>query len=225
AQVGDAKRVLNLPEEKLKRLTTAAKGSVEAAMQEWRTQVESWVRNSVERATPATVKATLANLARTSYNVQGKGPHMQDPWKETVTTLLSSSEQKAWKQVVDDRQAYRVAAIATLSVNELDRRRRLTPEQVKKMHQLMSTVLDEYLPVIERYMNHAWHLQYYYALLPLAGVKEADLKATLTERQWKLIQERDLPDALQYWEGIKSYHKQRQEQGGNTTGGEGIFDK
>jgi hypothetical protein len=93
------------------------------------------------------------------------------------------------------------------------------------MHQLISDVLDEYLPDIERYMNHTWHLQYYYVLLPLAGVKEADLKATLTERQWKLVQERDLPDAVQYWEGIKSYHKQRQEQGGNTTGGAGIFDK
>ena len=225
AQVGDAKRVLNLPEEKLKRLTTAAKGSVEASMQEWRTQVESWVRNSVERATPATVKATLTNLARTSYTVHGKGPQTQDLWQGTITTLLSASEQKAWKKVVDARHSYRTAAIATLSVNELDRRRRLTPEQVKKMHQLISDVLDEYLPDIERYMNHTWHLQYYYVLLPLAGVKEADLKATLTERQWKLVQERDLPDAVQYWEGIKSYHKQRQEQGGNTTGGAGIFDK
>ncbi|MBK8036741.1 MAG: hypothetical protein IPK22_06330 [Verrucomicrobiaceae bacterium] len=225
AQVGDAKRVLNLPDEKVKRLSTAAKGAVEASMEEWRTQVESWVRNSVERATPATVKATLTNLARSTYNTQGKGPHTQDRWRETITTLLSESEQTAWKEVLDARKAYRTAAMATMSVNELDRRRRLTPEQVKKVHQLVSKVLNDYLPDIERYMNHSWHLQYYYALLPLAGVKEADLKSTLTERQWKLVQERDLSDALQYWEGIESYHKQRLEQDKNAEGGAGIFDE
>lgn len=223
AQVGDAKRVLNLPEEKVKRLTTAAKGAVESAMEEWRTQVESWVRNSVERATPGTVKATLANLARSSYNVQGKGPQTQDRWRDTVTALLSESEQTAWKKVLDARKAYRTATMATMSVNELDRRRRLTPEQVQKVHQLVSAVLDDYLPDIERYMNHTWHLQYYYALLPLAGVKEADLKSTLTERQWKLVQERDLADAVQYWEGIESYHKQRMEQNKDADGGAGIF--
>lgn len=225
AQVGDAKRVLNLPEEKVKRLTTAAKGAVEAAMEEWRTQVESWVRNSVERATPGTVKATLANLARSSYNVQGKGPQTQDRWRETVTALLSESEQIAWKKVLDARKAYRTATMATMSVNELDRRRRLTPEQVQKVHQLVSAVLDDYLPDIERYMNHTWHLQYYYALLPLAGVKEADLKSTLTDRQWKLVQERDLADALQYWEGIESYHKQRTEQNKDADGGAVLFDE
>jgi hypothetical protein len=110
-------------------------------------------------------------------------------------------------------------------VNELDRRRRLSPEQIKKVHQLVSTVLDDYLPDIERYMNHSWHLQYYYALLPLAGVKDGDLKSVLTERQWKLVQERDLPDAEQYWEGIESYHKQRLEQDKNAEGGAGIFDE
>lgn len=225
AQVGDAKRVLNLPEEKVKRLTTAAKGAVESAMEEWRTQVESWVRNSVERATPGTVKATLANLARSSYNVQGKGPQTQDRWRDTVTALLSESEQTAWKKVLDARKAYRTATMATMSVNELDRRRRLTPEQVQKVHQLVSAVLDDYLPDIERYMNHTWHLQYYYALLPLAGVKEADLKSTLTERQWKLVQERDLADAVQYWEGIESYHKQRMEQTKDADGGAVLFDE
>jgi hypothetical protein len=225
AKVSDAKRVLSLPDDKVKRLTTAAKGAVEASMEEWRTQVESWVRNSVERATPATVKATLANLARSTYNTQSKGPQTQDRWRETITTLLSESEQTAWKKVLDARKDYRTSAMATMSVNELDRRRRLSPEQIKKVHQLVSTVLDDYLPDIERYMNHSWHLQYYYALLPLAGVKDGDLKSVLTERQWKLVQERDLPDAEQYWEGIESYHKQRLEQDKNAEGGAGIFDE
>jgi hypothetical protein len=225
AKVDDAKRVLSLPDDKVKRLTTAAKGAVEASMEEWRTQVESWVRNSVERATASTVKATLANLARSTYNTQSKGPQTQDRWRETITTLLSESEQTAWKKVLDARKDYRTAAMATMSVNELDRRRRLTPEQVTQVHQLVSAVIYNYLPDIERYMNHSWHLQYYYALLPLAGVKDGDLKSVLTERQWKLVQERDLPDAEQYWEGIESYHKQRIQQDKDAEGGRGLFDE
>jgi hypothetical protein len=224
AQVGDAKRVLGLPEEKVRRLFTAAKGAVEAELVQWRDNVERWVRSTVERATPQTVKATLANLERSNYNSQGKGPQNQDIWRQTVAALLSTSDQTEWKKVIDARRAYRSAAIATMTTNELDRRRRLTPEQFDKVKKLVTDVLNDYLPDIERYMSHSWHLQYYYALLPLAGVKDADLKAVLTERQWKLIQERDLADAEQYWEGIESYHKQRVEKGeGASTGGEMII--
>jgi hypothetical protein len=215
ARVGDARRVLNLPEDKVRRLITAAKGAVEAEMTPWRDNVERWVRGTVERATPHTVRATLANLARSNYNIQGKGPHRQDIWRETLAALLSPSEQTEWGKVLEARHDYRCVAIASMTANELDRRRRLTPEQLEKVRQLVIAVLHDYLPDIERYMSHTWHLQYYYALLPLAGVKDDDLKAALNERQWKLVQERDLADAEQYWEGIESYHKQRVEKGGD----------
>jgi hypothetical protein len=56
-------------------------------------------------------------------------------------------------------------------------------------------------------------------------VKEADLKSALTDRQWKLVQERDLADAVQYWEGIESYHKQRMEQNKDADGGAALFDE
>lgn len=226
AQVGDASRVLHLPAPKVARLTTAAKGAVEASMETWRPNAKNWVRSSVERATPATVKATLANLVRSGWHMQdSKDPQSQEPWRSTVKAVLSESEQQQWQKVLDARQAYRTAAMAAMSVNELDRRRRLTPEQFEKVHRLVSDVLDEYLPDIERYMNHSWHLQYYYALLPIAGVKDADLKAALTERQWKLVQERDLADAEQYWEGIEGNHKQRLQQEKNAKGGEEIFNE
>lgn len=226
AQVGDASRVLHLPEQKVARLTTAAKGAVEASMEAWRLNAQNWVRNSVERATPSTVKATLANLARSGWQMQdNNGPQSQKVWRGTVQAVLSENEQARWKKVLDARKAYRAAAMATMSVNELDRRRRLTPEQFEKVRRLVSDVLDKYMPDIERYMNHSWHLQYYYALLPVAGVKDADLKAALTERQWKLVLERDLADAEQYWEGIEGGHKQRLEQEKNAKGGPAIFDE
>jgi hypothetical protein len=209
ARVEDARRVLALPEDKVKRLTIAAKGAVEDDLLSWRRNVENWVRGSVERATPESIKTALAGLDRSNYSAPGNGPEKSSTWRLTVASLLSPAELERWKKVIDERRAYRVDALASMSVNELDRRRRLTPEQHTQLKEKLAAVLVDYLPDIERYMTQAWHLQYYYCLLPLAGVKEEDLKKVFTERQWKLVQERDLPDSRQYWEGIENYHRRR----------------
>lgn len=214
SHVQDAARVLKLPPEKVARLTSAAKGAVEASMAPWRSEVERWVRQTAERAAPSAVKATLANLQRTSYsNRNSKGPQAQDVWSTTVSGILSPAEMKQWNEVILARSQYRTSAMARMTTLELDRRRRLTPEQFEKVQDLVQNVLDNYLPDIQRYMSHSWHLQYYYALLPLAGVSEKALKEVLTEKQWKIVRERDLSDAEQYWSGIESYHKRRIEGG------------
>jgi len=209
ARVKDASRVLKLAPEKVARLTTAAKGAVEHDMDEWRNNVENWVRNAVQRATPNSIKQTLASMERTSYGNSSKGAQNQPIWMEVQDALLSEQEHAKWQKVCDERQEYRVKAMAMMTVNELDRRRRLNQTQVEKVSKLVADVLKDYHPDIERYMSGNWFLQYYYALLPLAGVKEADMKAVLTEQQWKQWRERDMPDPEQYWEGIESYHKQR----------------
>jgi hypothetical protein len=76
-------------------------------------------------------------------------------------------------------------------------------------------VLAEYQPDLERYMSTNWFLQYYYAMVPVAGVPEKEMQGILTPQQWKLYKDRDLPDAVQYWEGIENNHKNRLKQGGN----------
>ena len=59
----------------------------------------------------------------------------------------------------------------------------------------------------------------------LAGVKEDDLKKIFTERQWKLVLERDLPDSRQNWEGIENYHRRRLKgEDTDDDGGEMILD-
>ena len=225
ARVEDARRVLGLPEDKVKRLTIAAKGAVEDDLLGWRRNVENWVRGSVERATPQSIKTALAGLDRSNYSAPGNGPEKSSTWRLTVATLLSPAELERWKKVIDERRAYRVDALASMSVNELDRRRRLTREQHTQLKEKLAAVLVDYLPDIERYMTQAWHLQYYYCLLPLAGVKEDDLKKIFTERQWKLVLERDLPDSRQYWEGIENYHRRRLKgEDTDDDGGEMILD-
>jgi len=102
--------------------------------------------------------------------------------------------------------------MAAMSVSELDRRRKLSAVQCGRIETALQQVLADYLPDIERYMSIQWFLQYYYALVPLAGVAEKEMQAILTPEQWKLCKERDLPDAMQYWEGIKNNHERRMKQ-------------
>ena len=144
-------------------------------------------------------------------------------WKEALSTTLNESQQKQLKLVVDARRDYRLKAMAAMSTSELDRRRRLTAEQCVKIEAAIQKVLAEYLPDIERYMSHQWFLQYYYALVPMGGVPDKEMQAILTPEQWKLCKERDLPDAMQYWEGIKQNHEQRAKQGANGNANRVIF--
>ncbi len=214
-QVEDAKRVLSLPEPEVTRLTTAAKGAVEKHLEPWRQNTERYVRQSVQTATPKNILQALAGTERVSFSRNEGGPQDAELWKTELNATLNEAQQKQLQQVVEARRDYRLKAMAAMTVSELDRRRRLTADQCAKLETAVHKVLAEYLPDIERYMSFQWFLQYYYALVPLAGVAEKDLQAILTPEQWKLCKERDLPDAMQYWEGIKNNHDNRVKQGAN----------
>ncbi|MBN8418879.1 MAG: hypothetical protein J0L73_08195 [Verrucomicrobia bacterium] len=213
-QVEEATRLLSLPEPAVSKLTTAAKGAVETSLEYWRQFTENFVRQSVQSATPENLLQTLAGTARANFSRQENKPQNTEVWKAALKATLNESQLKKLQQVTDERQNYRLHAMAAMCVSELDRRRKLSGEQCAKAESAVQKVLAEYLPDIERYMSPQWFLQYYYALVPMAGVPEKDLQAILTPEQWKLCKERDLPDAVQYWEGIKNNHAQRLKQGG-----------
>jgi hypothetical protein len=212
-QVEDAHRVLKLPKETVAHLTTAAKGAVEESLAYWRQNTERYVRQSVQTATVKNILQALAGTERVSFSRNDSGPQNSELWLTALKTSLNAEQQKQLQQVVDARRDYRLKAMAAMSTSELDRRRRLTTDQCVKVEAAIQKVLAEYLPDIERYMSFQWFLQYYYALVPLGGVAEKDLQAILTPEQWKLCKERDLPDAMQYWEGIKNNHDNRVKQG------------
>lgn len=128
---------------------------------------------------------------------------------------LDGAQLQKLEQAARARQDHRLKAMAAMCVSELDRRRRLTGGQCAKLEPLVRKVLAEYQPEIDRHMSNVWFLQYYHALVPVGGVPEKDLQAILPASQWKLCKERDLPDALQYWEGIENSHKNRLKNGGN----------
>lgn len=209
-KVEEARRVLALPEETVTRLTTAAKGAVEESLHPWRQNTERYVRQSVQSATPKNILQVLNGTERVSFGRQTEdGPEANEIWQAALKDLLNKEQRQQLQAVVQSRGDYRLKAMAGMSVGELDRRRRLTGDQCVRLEPLLKNVLAKYQPDIERYMSPNWHLQYYYAMVPVAGVAEKEIQAILTPQQWKLCKDRDLPDAMQYWEGIENNHKNR----------------
>ncbi|OYW77943.1 MAG: hypothetical protein B7Z37_01880 [Verrucomicrobia bacterium 12-59-8] len=221
--VEEAARLLSLPEPVVARLTTAAKGAVETSLAYWRQYTESFVRQSVQTATPQNILQALAGTERANFSRQETKPQNTELWKTTLQNTLNESQQKKLQLAVDARHTYRLRAMAAMSASELDRRRKLSADQCDRIETVLQQVLSDYLPDIERYMSIQWFLQYYYALVPMAGVAEKDMQAILTPQQWKLCKERDLPDAMQYWEGIKNNHEQRMKQAARANGNQPII--
>ncbi|MBL9133068.1 MAG: hypothetical protein JNG86_17795, partial [Verrucomicrobiaceae bacterium] len=126
-----------------------------------------------------------------------------------LDTLLSAPQRAAWTKVADAREDYRIAAMAAMTALDLDRRRKLSSEQFAKVEKLVTQVIRDHLPDIERSMSSPWHLSYYSCLMPLAGVKKADLQAVLTEKQWKEFQQNDMDDAERYWQYVEVWRKIR----------------
>ncbi|MGV3659818.1 MAG: hypothetical protein ACO1TE_06530 [Prosthecobacter sp.] len=218
-KVEEAQRVLSLPEETVARLTTAAKGAVEESLDQWRLNTERYVRQTVQTATPKNILQALNGTERVSFGrPTDGGPEANEIWQAALRDLLDAGQREKLKTVIQARSAYRLKAMAGMSVGEFDRRRRLTNDQCARLEPLLKKVLTEYQPDIERYMSPNWHLQYYYAMVPVAGIAEKEMQAILTPQQWKLCKERDLPDAMQYWEGIENNHKNRLKNGAKGNG-------
>jgi len=213
-RVEETQRVLSLPEDTVARLTTAAKGAVEESLAPWRQNTERYVRQTVQSATPKNILQTLAGTERASFGraIDG-GPEMSKVWQSALVEALDAAQQEKLKGVMQARESYRLKAMAGMSVGELDRRRRLSGDQCEKLETLLAKVLAKYQHDIERYMSPNWHLQYYHAMVPVAGIAQKEIEAVLTPRQWKLCKERDLPDAMQYWQGIENNHKNRLKNG------------
>lgn len=218
--VEEAGRVLSLPDETMAELTTAAKGAVEHSLDYWRQNTERYVRQAVHTATPQNLLQALAGTERVNFSRRGDEhlPENMEVWTSALREKLNDDQRRALAEMAEERDEFRLKAMAAMTVAELDRRRRLTGEQCAKLEPLMEKVLADYRPDIERYMSTNWFLQYYYAMVPVAGVAEKDLAAVLTPEQLKNFKDQDLPDAMQYWEGIESNHKNRLKKEGGLGG-------
>jgi phosphoribosylaminoimidazole-succinocarboxamide synthase len=209
-QVADARRQLRLTPEAARRLTTAAKGAVEAAMAAWRDNMDRWAHDNMRHATPRTVKAFVANLGNGGYTLRADEAPRQPLWTQALDALLSPGQRAAWKKITEEREDYRVGAMAVMTTLELDRRRKLNGDQFARIEKLVASVIRAHLPDIERSRSSSpWHLSYYSCLMPLAGVEEKALRAILTAKQWEDYQQNDMDDAQRYWQSVEMWRKMR----------------
>ena len=209
-RVEDATRIAALKPDAVDQLTLAARGAVERTMDTWRSALEEYVRNNLNGARAGDLRERIANMGNLGENVnRDKNPQEQPLWLDAIKAVLTTEQNETWQKELEARSAYRERATAALALSELDRRRRLTSEQVSRLEPIVVQIVKDYAPDITRYLSNDWQLRSYYLLVPLTGIAEADMKSILTPAQWKLVQERDLAQIHSYWEGIKNYHDQR----------------
>lgn len=211
SQIEEAQRLLGLSQSEVKRLMTAAKGAVESSMSYWRQNMERYVRQMTQNANGKNVLQMLSSTGRVSFSRgEADSPQETDVWKMALKTELDAAQRAELVKVAKVRRNYRLNAMAAMTVSELDRRRRLTTTQCGKVEDAVAKVLEDYETDLGRYMSgNLWCLQYYYAIVPVAGVPEKEMQAILSPAKWKEFKERDLPDAMQYWESIENNHKNR----------------
>jgi hypothetical protein len=207
--IEEASRIGGLTATDMTRLTTAAKGAVEATMVLWRNNMDNWVRGQLMDATPQNARPRLENMGSVYFGNQSSGPQDTSIWKKTVEDVLPEEKRKAWKQEQDARREYRDKAVTSAVIVQFQKRCPITQHQQEQIESMVREVVKDYGPDIQSWLSEPWFLSSYYCLIPLAGVPEKKLAEVLKPEQMKRVKETALPQAEQYWEGIKQQHDQR----------------
>ncbi len=211
-KVEEATRIADLPTDAVARLTTAAKGSVDVTMSNWKMSMDQWVRSQLMDATPQNVRPRLEAIGTVTFGRQGSADEAP-LWKSTVEEVMPPDKLKAWREEQEARHDYFDTAVAGAVIRQLQRHCPVSPDQEKKLEPLVKKVLAEYALDIQNWLSEPWYLSSYYTLIPLAGVPEKNFAEVFGADQLKRLKENALPQAEQYWEGIKQQHDQRLNQG------------
>jgi hypothetical protein len=154
----------------------------------------------------------MENFARIRV-MSGNGEQPTEPgiWKKAVEMELSAEERAKWQKELDARKRFQEKTIVVCVLSELDRMVSLRREQWEKLEAAIGGIIAEYKDEIPRYFsfgeNGAWYLQTYTRLMPLAGVPEAEMKATLGKAKWdRWSSSHEFANANSYWNNIKQMH-------------------
>jgi hypothetical protein len=212
-RVEDAARTAHLPDDKVERLKTAARGSVEIVLTQWNEGGEEGVRAYVAGATPDTVKQRLASLRRNQFqdtqNAFSGGGDASTVWDKAVKAELSADETKAWQQEKDARAAYHEKAIAGTIIWEFSQQVGLSVDQAAKLEPMVAKILTDYAQDMGGFFasTYPWYLQSFGRYVPIAGIPDKDMKALLTKEQydrWNRNEEHG--QARTYWTEIAQNH-------------------
>lgn len=209
--IGDVHRVVGLPAERQRMLELAAKGTVDRALEGWRSTQENQVRQQAQGLTPEIVEQRLQNLG--SVHVGNESIEKNALWTSTVARVLTPDELAKWKKAEEDRKSYRTRALAQMLVAELDRQVGLTLTQSEKLEPLAMQSLNDYLPDMSNYVDRNSGIDFRMLLLMLSGAPQNEVQGVLTPDQYGKWQQ-VTADYRGWWQSIEQNHRTRLSTGG-----------
>jgi hypothetical protein len=209
----DISRVAHVAEGSLNRLLTAARGSAEEFLVNWRQNADGNVRSQLSDATAENIQQKLASLEE--YQWQSSSDGKSALWDQAVSAELSPEVRALWEKELNARVAFREVAIAALITVEFERKHALTSAQLAKLQPQVAQILKDYRDDFDGYFSSSdssrWYLQTYSMFMPIAGIPEGELKATLSKEQWESwTTSNEYSNATQYWQNVKENHERRQ---------------
>lgn len=187
--IDDVARLCELEDAQRDRLLLAAAGANERSMKKWHEQAERYFRSRLTGADEDTAKEILENMGQMSFGGRDaeKLGESQELWKDTLSEVLTGEQMVRYREVQEERDLAKVDAFARMSLTTIDTHLRLTPEQREQMGEVLQTSALAYFDKVEQHWG-----QYYERdmLMSLANAsEEEDLKAILTESQFKRLKE------------------------------------
>jgi hypothetical protein len=216
----DAVRSAKLSAAAAIRLEAAARGEAEESLSSWKWFVEQQVRGQLQNnLTPQNVRQRLESLQNFMFQ-QGvffnRGAQTSI-WDATVASDLTDSERNLWTTATDARSAFHDKAVADFILANFDHKYQLTDDQWQKLQPLLAGIIHDNSADIARMFsaanNSPWFLMDQFALMPFAGISDADLKAILTKDQmtrWSASP--DFGNCTSWWTNIQQIHNQQAQQ-------------
>ena len=208
AQVEQIRRVVNPSPEVVAVLTTAAKGAAEEMAVGSIANFTQWLRGQVQNVKPSEVPGRLQSLYNPYFSerTQVAPPQL---WTAAVERLLNSEQRTLWKKELDAREAWRRKGLSAMVITDLEKRLILKPEQRENLLKKVAEVIEQYEPDFSNYFSFGWHLQGYYAMIPIAMFTDKEMGEHFDKKQIETVKEKCLQNASQYAEMIRRQHKSR----------------
>jgi len=208
-RIAEVDRTVRLQPAQREALELAALGAAQDSLQLQRTQLSTWLRQSLAGTPPAGLPQRLATLGTAGFG-QELAPFETALWLDALDRQLTPEQQQRWAAAQLERRSFLRLTQRQLVLSELDHQLALTAEQVAFFDQRLAQLLAEYAEDLDEYNgSRRWHLQAYSMLTPVAGIPEKELKAQLSEAQMTLWLERSASQVKHYWEGVKRKHDAR----------------
>lgn len=207
--VRDLDRHVKLTAAQQAELELAAVGAVEEALEMFRHQLSTWLRQSLAGATADTMRARLVSLGTAGFGNETL-PDQTALWLGSLSRVLTEAQKQRWRETRREREVALRECQVMLVLSELDQQLALTPGQAAFFDKRLREIIGGYAEDLDEYNGaRRWHLHAYSMLTPVAGVPEEEMKKQLTKAQFELWEAKAASQVKHYWDGVKRKHDAR----------------